>query len=566
MEFEDIINKVGNYGVYQKRKTWGLIFPISFYLSLQLSIVIFEVAVPTYWCHVPGREKTNLTSDQWKRATLPRSQDDPDTFEKCWQYNVSFVGDKIVVDNNDLLPCQSGWEHDETSFIHTVATYHGWLCDQEDYAKHIYSVSTAGNTLGTLILPFIADIYIGRRLIFFVAMGFSCFFNLLLLVASSYWFHLVCRFFGTFGVQTAFQMPYVIVLELIAPEERGFACFLSFVTWTFGMCTTSLLVVLLTHWIHLHTVVTLAGLFLFGYWRFLPESPRWLLTKGRHSECADIVREIARTNGTPEPPKDQLVDELKKIEHKEEELNISQIPRHPHVAFYLVLVVIAGAAIFLVYGCLVINISILPNNEALNFFVMSLFELPSNLVGWGSSQYLGRRTAFIVSFSFSAIFSAAAALSISNRWLLLALAAFIKLFITSSMYVVFLIGAELFPTSIRSFSLGITLVVSLAVCSASPYIVGLEISLQYWLMVGLSLVGLLCSMLVPETLGLPLPQTFEEAENTHKYRSLTSCIHHWNYSKYMPVATEEELVDVCQEKKKEVGGGVGGGGGEKTEG
>ncbi|XP_076064254.1 organic cation transporter 1-like isoform X2 [Oratosquilla oratoria] len=459
MEFEDIINKVGNYGVYQKRKTWGLIFPISFYLSLQLSIVIFEVAVPTYWCHVPGREKTNLTSDQWKRATLPRSQDDPDTFEKCWQYNVSFVGDKIVVDNNDLL-----------------------------------------------------------------------------------------------------------LLELIAPEERGFACFLSFVTWTFGMCTTSLLVVLLTHWIHLHTVVTLAGLFLFGYWRFLPESPRWLLTKGRHSECADIVREIARTNGTPEPPKDQLVDELKKIEHKEEELNISQIPRHPHVAFYLVLVVIAGAAIFLVYGCLVINISILPNNEALNFFVMSLFELPSNLVGWGSSQYLGRRTAFIVSFSFSAIFSAAAALSISNRWLLLALAAFIKLFITSSMYVVFLIGAELFPTSIRSFSLGITLVVSLAVCSASPYIVGLEISLQYWLMVGLSLVGLLCSMLVPETLGLPLPQTFEEAENTHKYRSLTSCIHHWNYSKYMPVATEEELVDVCQEKKKEVGGGVGGGGGEKTEG
>ena len=46
---------------------------------------------------------------------------------------------------------------------------------------------------------------------------------------------------------------------------------------------------------------------------------------------------------------------------------------------------------------------------------------------------------------------------------------------------------------------------------------------------------------MPETIGLPLPQTFLDAQNVGNTRSFFSWVNHWNYKKYMPVTTEDNL-------------------------
>lgn len=53
--------------------------------------------------------------------------------------------------------CESGWEHDSSEFQATMATTNEWFCEREDYSNHIYSLSTAGSTVGTVVLPVIAD-------------------------------------------------------------------------------------------------------------------------------------------------------------------------------------------------------------------------------------------------------------------------------------------------------------------------------------------------------------------------------------------------------------------------
>ncbi|XP_076049084.1 organic cation transporter 1-like [Oratosquilla oratoria] len=542
MDFDDILKEVGGFGKYQKWKIATALIPISFYTALQNNLLVFQMVVPSYWCHVPGRESTDLTVDQWKNLTLPPSLDVNGSFAKCHQYNIS-VTDGIVEVDPMKLSCQSGYDYDRTSYAETLSTYYGWLCDKEAYASHSFTVNVAGNAVGTVLLPYIADKFVGRRAIFFVAIGIALFFNLVLMVAPTYTLHLVCRFCAGLAFQSNWQMPYVIVVELIDPERRPLTSFLAFVSWTMGMCCTALLTWLLPHWIHFTLVATVPGALFFLLWRSLPESPRWLLTMERYNECIDVIQQIAKTNGETVPSKNEVMVKLKSLSKTaEKEETIMDIFSYTNICLNLLIVIIQGSCIYIVYGCLLLNINILPQNQSLNYFVLSLFELPSNVVGWLTTHYLGRRAAIHTSFLLSTICSLMAAMNTRNKWVLLSLAAFIKLFITKAIYVLFLYCAELFPTPVRSIIIGIVVVFGLISMSAAPYIdtAAHGVTFQYWVMMILSLVGFLVCLPLPETVGLPLPQTFEEANNLGKGRPLTRWIHHWNYNRYTEVPTSGE--------------------------
>lgn len=72
---------------------------------------------------------------------------------------------------------------------------------------------------------------------------------------------------------------------------------------------------------------------------------------------------------------------------------------------------------------------------------------------------------------------------------------------------------------------------------------GLGPAFPYWFMMVLLLLCCLAALPLPETLGLPLPQTFQEAENIGNGRPLRTWIHHWNYEKYcFPRMNSEVLI------------------------
>ena len=57
------------------------------------------------------------------------------------------------------------------------------------------------------------------------------------------------------------------------------------------------------------------------------------------------------------------------------------------------------------YGCVILNIDILPNRYFLNFFILSLVEIPANCMVWIGTQYLGRRLTTFLTFTSCAIVS-----------------------------------------------------------------------------------------------------------------------------------------------------------------
>lgn len=70
--FEGLMNHIGLNGKYQSRFNYvfNLIFII--FLAMPYLNLVLAMTIPEHWCHVPGRNETNMTEDEWKQLTIPR--------------------------------------------------------------------------------------------------------------------------------------------------------------------------------------------------------------------------------------------------------------------------------------------------------------------------------------------------------------------------------------------------------------------------------------------------------------------------------------------------------------
>ena len=73
-------------------------------------------------------------------------------------------------------------------------------------------------------------------------------------------------------------------------------------------------------WYLMGMVTSLPGIFLLVFWKFVPESPAWLVSRGEIREAIEVILKIAKVNGTM----DKLVGKnlevvLKDLSEKNEE-------------------------------------------------------------------------------------------------------------------------------------------------------------------------------------------------------------------------------------------------------
>lgn len=70
-KFDSVLNAVGARGRFQSRFNFVFNFLLIIVVSMSYMNLIQVVAIPNHWCHVPGRENTNFTLEEWKNITLP---------------------------------------------------------------------------------------------------------------------------------------------------------------------------------------------------------------------------------------------------------------------------------------------------------------------------------------------------------------------------------------------------------------------------------------------------------------------------------------------------------------
>lgn len=90
-------------------------------------------------------------------------------------------------------------------------------------------------------------------------------------------------------------------LELVGPNYRSFVTVMTCTFYTFGLMGLALVTVYVRDWFILSLVTSVPFLLYFLYIFIMPESPRWLLAKGRLEEALKILETMARVNGKEFP-------------------------------------------------------------------------------------------------------------------------------------------------------------------------------------------------------------------------------------------------------------------------
>lgn len=99
-----------------------------------------------------------------------------------------------------------------------------------------------------------------------------------------------------------FFSGYLIsALELVGPNYRSFVTVMTCTFYTFGLMGLAVVTTLVHDWFHLSLVTSVPFLLYFFYILIMPESPRWLLAKGKLEDALKILETMARVNGKEFP-------------------------------------------------------------------------------------------------------------------------------------------------------------------------------------------------------------------------------------------------------------------------
>ncbi|OXA38895.1 Organic cation transporter 1 [Folsomia candida] len=532
-DFDDILSIIGSEGRYQKLLTYGFLAPLMIISPLLELSSVFLFDIPNHWCHVPAPHSSYFSPDNdtaWKNATLPMEvgPDGKLRYSQCLMYD--------QVDNpfkNRTIPCQNGWDFDKSDYEATVPSEFGWVCDKVEWGADIIASAMAGMAIGTILFGVLAD-KIGRKPVFFMACVVILVFRGLSLYTPQYFrAYQVFSFLSGTAIATFFNIPMLAIAEVCGTntytkDYRSWVYAVVWMVYVVGNCLLPLIAWISREWFTFGMVTTLPVLIMVFFYPVIMESPRWLITAGREEEALETVWKIARINGKEVDQDDLtwmvkvLVERQKKANLENSRVGIWSLFQWPRLAKNTILLCIAWSMNGLLYYGIILNTTNVAGNKFMNYFLLSVIELPSGYLAGRLVEITGRRWTQVGFFSVSLVscsLCAIASFYMDSTYLVILGALGIKLGVSVSSLVVYLQGAEILPTQLRSSGSALATTISNLIGMSGPYIVltGKSNAVAPYVILGVvSLTGALAASFLPETFQHHLPETLEDADKFGK--------------------------------------------------
>lgn len=161
----------------------------------------------------------------------------------------------------------------------------------------ILAMSLIGGTVITTISGPVSD-RIGRRPVLIISSVLYFVSGLIMLLAPNVYVLLLARLIDGFGIGLAITIVPVYISETAPPEIRGQLNTLPQFTGSSGMFLSYCMVFAMSlmdlpNWRFMLGILSIISVFYFGLTvLYLPESPRWLVSKGRMIEAKRVLQRL----------------------------------------------------------------------------------------------------------------------------------------------------------------------------------------------------------------------------------------------------------------------------------
>ncbi|XP_072049785.1 organic cation transporter protein-like [Amphiura filiformis] len=535
-----------------------LIFTSGFPAAMTMILVFITSDPESYYCTPPdgfSRNDTIPTSD---------ANNTNDFGKGCHMYEVH---DGILTQN--VTNCKNGYEYVYTYGQTSIVSEFDLVCDQRLLKDTATTVLMTGLLIGAYPMGHLCDRF-GRKLMAFLSILLYGASGIGLAFAHNYYMFVVMWFLMGVFRQGTMIAGFVLLIEMLPPERRALGGLAGNMAWGFAVVTLALLAFLIRNWRHLQLVLSLGILVALPFWRIVNESVRWLQSQRRYDDAERILQQIAKFNRVAAPSKflqasekealvqqtstqapvqqtniigatgtDKALGTNEDLGHKptveysklnednngpkRTRLTVLDLFKTPNLAKNTLILTLDWLAASITYYGLSLNATNLAGNMYLNFFLLSLVEIPAYIMAYFTMEYFGGRkltTALSLLVAGIACFFTAwiPETTANGTDLTTAIAAFAMIGKFAISYTWGGIGVytpEVFPTGVRSAANGLLQSLSRIGAMAAPFIVHLNDVSPY---LPLNIFGIFAmvagalTFLLPETRNAPLPETLEDGE------------------------------------------------------
>ncbi|NXG04194.1 S22AD protein, partial [Sakesphorus luctuosus] len=501
----EILKAVDDFGLFQKQLVLLSVIPclsVAFHQFCQLFMV---VDVPhhcdTSWILTVG---PNLTQEEQLNLTLPRDADGE--YEKCSMYSpVDWDLDSIMEYGlNSTQKCSSGWVY-PLAEPPSLLTEFDLVCERKDLNDIGQSIYMAGLFLGSMIFGPLSD-RIGRRPVILISVFLQGVFGLGIAFVPHFYVYMAFRCVVGASVSGITMTILALATEWIGVSSRPMAVLGSHTCFAIGQMILAGLSYGIRNW-RLLEIAGSAPIFSFFFFiGVLPESARWLVTKGRMEEAKKLLQKAAATNKRSLPA--GLLEQLKP-EKQIKSGSFLDLFRKKHLRK----VTLIMSSVWFVNSFVYYGLSLNVTNFGLDIYLTQLafgaVEIPARVGCIFILQWFGRKKTQTVLLVLSGLVCLIITGIPEDQAVAITVLAIIGKFASSASFSTsFVYTAELFPTVVRQTGVGL--------CSMSARVAGVLAPLvrllgQYHPAIPMAIFGsapvlggLLC-VLLPETCGTDLP-------------------------------------------------------------
>ncbi|XP_039093187.1 solute carrier family 22 member 14 isoform X2 [Hyaena hyaena] len=538
-----VLRALGEFGAFQRRLVVLILIPNILLAFLTFAdFFVFTAQRPycnTSWILAVG---PNLTEAEQMNLTLPRGPDG--SFQTCLMYlPVAWDLDSIIrFGLNYTKSCQDGWIYPDTkkrSLINEV-----WLvlsclqlphrprdvplteqfdlvCGKEQNSESVQTILTAGLLIGSLLFGLISD-KLGRCPTLLVSLLGLMVFGFGTAFVNTFNQYLFFRF-GVSQALVGYTISSVsLATEWLLTEHRAHAVILEHCFFSVGVLLLTGLAYSLPHWRLLFLLGGAPAFPLISYIWALPESPRWLLMKGRLEDAKRALCHAADVNKTTLPL--SLLDKLQLPRKKKAKASILDFCGNRHLRKVTLVMGCVWFAVGYSYFTVCLKLKDFGMNVHLRYVIPGIVEVPARLCCVFLLEHVGRKWSLLATlFQGSLMCLLALTLPSELKSIMVLVIALGEFSLAASASVFFIYTAELLPTVLRATGLGLVslawaagAVLSLMIINQTPTVLPTLVCC-----VSAVLALFLCSLL-PETEEEPLPDMLEHYPlQTSFFRNMT---------------------------------------------